>query len=86
MVVTARIDRFDQLHDLKRAEPFVLLNMRCPMAQSISRPYTGLAERRIAPAPLYYLDRDIGRFARDLLAGGWMSALEEFRANSSGRP
>lgn len=47
------------------------------MAQSSSRPFTGLAERRIAPAPFFYLDRDIGRFARDLLAGGWMSGLED---------
>jgi HSP20 family protein len=47
------------------------------MAQSLTRPFAGLAERRIAPAPFFYLDRDIGRFARDLLAGGLLSGLED---------
>jgi HSP20 family protein len=47
------------------------------MAQSLSRPFPGPAERSIAPAPFFYLDRDIGRFARDLLAGGWTSGLDD---------
>jgi HSP20 family protein len=59
------------------AELFLLLNMRFPMAQSLSRPFAGLADRRIAPAPFLYLDRDIGRVARDLLLGGWMPGLDD---------